>query len=198
MLLLDKIIEMGALNEPPPLTAVLRQCILLANDLKAPLLRTWAEQELKGYSNPKDVPEYRVMNVGALGDFAGIGVRYQGRPIPSSLLKPEHRWAAQTHRLTEPVSSYEALDDSKGTLILYILSTDELPSGVFPMRTTSLTARRLQPRQPRAVRRLRCLAFSEKTRAFRIQLILEHLNLVSKNLAALAELALHSHLQSCL
>jgi hypothetical protein len=27
---------------------------------------------------------------------------------------------------------------------------------------------------------------------------LEHLNLVSKNLAALAEVALHSHLQSCL
>lgn len=64
--LLDNIIDSGTANEPPPLSSLLRQCILLSNQLKAPLLRTWAEQELKGYSNPKDVPEYRIVNVGAL------------------------------------------------------------------------------------------------------------------------------------
>ena len=117
MLLLDQIIEAGTANDPPPLTAILRQCILLANQLKTPLLRTWAEQELKGYPNPKDVPEYRIMNVGALGNFAGVGQKYQARRIPSTLLKPEHRWAATIHRLTEPVSSYESLGDSKGALI---------------------------------------------------------------------------------
>ncbi|MGA2235633.1 MAG: hypothetical protein ABSG23_09175 [Terriglobales bacterium] len=116
---MDNIINMGIANDPPPLTAVLRQCIVLANDLKAPLLRTWAEQELNGYPNPKDVPEYRVIHAEALGNFAGVGVRYQGRPIPTGLLKPEHRWAGQTVRLTEPVSAYEALDDAKGALIYY-------------------------------------------------------------------------------
>ncbi|MGB6247873.1 MAG: hypothetical protein WBF54_02100 [Terriglobales bacterium] len=116
--LLDKIIEMGVTDEPPPLTSVLRQCILLASQLKAPLLRAWAEQELKGYTNPKEVPDYRVMNVGAYGNFAGFGgIRYQARPIPAALLKPEHRWAATIYRLTEPVSAYESLGDSKGALI---------------------------------------------------------------------------------
>jgi hypothetical protein len=115
--LLDKIIETGTADEPPPLTSVLRQCILLANQLKAPVLRTWAEQELKGYVNPKDVPEYRILNVGAHGNFAGVGVRYSARPIPPSMLKPEHQWAATVHRLTEPVSAYESHDDTKGGLI---------------------------------------------------------------------------------
>jgi hypothetical protein len=118
MQLLDQIIEAGTSNVPPPLTTVLRQCIVLANELKTPLLRTWAEQELKGYPNPKEVPDYRVMNVGAYGNFAGIGgIRYQARPIPAGMLKPEHRWAATVYRLTEPVSAYESLGDSKGALI---------------------------------------------------------------------------------
>ena len=33
------------------------------------------------------------------------------------MLKPEHRWAATVHRLTEPVSAYESLGDTKGALI---------------------------------------------------------------------------------
>jgi hypothetical protein len=116
--LLDKIIEMGVADDPPPLTSVLRQCILLSNQLKAPLLRAWAEQELKGYSNPMDVPDYRVFNVGANGNFAGFGgIQYRSRPIPSTALQPEHRWAATIVRLTEPVSAYESLDAPDGVLV---------------------------------------------------------------------------------
>lgn len=132
MLLLDQIIEMGTANDPPPLTAVLRQCILLANQLKTPLLQKWATQELNGYPNPKDVPEYRVIHAEALGNFAGIGTRYQGRPIPTALLKPEHKWAGQTVRLTEPVSSYEALEDAKGALVYY------WPSNMIALYQSSL------------------------------------------------------------
>jgi hypothetical protein len=108
MELLDNIISMGTANDPPPLTAVLRQCIVLANELKAPLLRTWAEQELNGYSDPKAVPDYRIVRVEALGNFVGIaGLQYNARPIPSSILRPEHRWASESLSLTEPVSAYE-------------------------------------------------------------------------------------------
>jgi len=124
MTLLDKIIESGTANEPPPLSSVLRQCILLSDQLKVPLLRTWAEQELTGYPNPKDVPQYRVVNVGAYGDFAAIGQRYQGRPIPASLLEPQHRWAATVLRLTEPVSAYESLDGSSKGVLIYDWPSD--------------------------------------------------------------------------
>ena len=122
--LLDKIIETGTSDEPPPLTSVLRQCILLSSQLKVPVLRTWAEQELTGYNQPKDVPEYRIVNVGAYGNFAGIGVRYQARPIPAGLLKPEHRWAATIRRLTEPVSAYESLDSSPKNAMIYDWPSD--------------------------------------------------------------------------
>ena len=83
-MLLDKIIGMGTDNEPPPLTVVLRQCILLANQLKTPLLKTWAMQELNGYPNPKDVPEYRIINAGALGNFYGFWRQLSGTPDSSS------------------------------------------------------------------------------------------------------------------
>src|SRR5579863_1874572 len=122
--LLDKIIESATANEPPPLTSVLRQCILLSDQLKAPLLRTWAERELTGYSDPKDVPDYRIVNVGAYGNFAGIGVRYQARPIPVGKLKPEHQWAAIVRRLTEPVGAYESLDGSSKNVLIYDWPSD--------------------------------------------------------------------------
>ena len=114
--LLDDIIRSGVADPPPALRVVLRQCILLANELKVPLLRTWAEQELNGYPEPSTVPDYRIMNVPATGIFdRGFGMIMQ-RAIPASQMKPEHRWAAQTVRLSEPVGSYESITDVKGHL----------------------------------------------------------------------------------
>ena len=40
MSLLDQIIESCTASDPPPLTSVLRQCILLSSQLKVPVLRT--------------------------------------------------------------------------------------------------------------------------------------------------------------
>ncbi|MGA7695947.1 MAG: hypothetical protein WCA76_13055 [Candidatus Sulfotelmatobacter sp.] len=115
--LLDKIIEMGVADDPPPLTSVLRQCMLLSNQLKAPLLRAWAEQELKGYANQKDVPEYRIVPADSYGTFQGnFGSGYNGRPIPPGMLEPKHRSIAQFVHLTQPVSAYESLGDSQGGL----------------------------------------------------------------------------------
>lgn len=65
------------------------------------------------------MPEYRIINAGALGNFYGFGVSYPGRPIPPALLKPEHRWAAETVHLAEPVSAYEAVGNSKEHILHY-------------------------------------------------------------------------------
>ena len=118
--LLDKIIEMGVADDPPPLTSVLRQCILLSNQLKAPLLRAWAEQELNGYATPQDVPEYRIVPAESYGTFQGnFGSGYNGRPIPPGMLEPKHRSIAQFVHLTQPVSAYESLGDSQGSLMYH-------------------------------------------------------------------------------
>src|SRR5206468_7924169 len=59
---------------------LLRQCILFANELKNPRLRTWAMQELNGYPTPKDVPEYRIVNSGAIENFDGGWLQISGTP----------------------------------------------------------------------------------------------------------------------
>ena len=114
--LLDDIIRSGVADQPPALKVVLRQCILLANELKVPLLRTWAEQELNGYPDPRTVPEYRTINAPAMGVFdRGFGMIFQ-RAIPASQMEPDHRWAAETVHLAEPVGSYESITDAQGRL----------------------------------------------------------------------------------
>lgn len=111
MNLLDQIIESGTLNTPPPLASVLRQCILLSTQLKVPLLRTWALNELNGYSTASDIPAYRVMKVDALGEFEGSGgKRYSNRPIPPALLEPQHQWSATKIRLFDSIGRLESVD----------------------------------------------------------------------------------------
>lgn len=67
--LLDDIIKSGVADQPPALKVVLRQCILLANELKVPLLRTWAEQELNGYPDPSTVSRLPHHERGCHGSF---------------------------------------------------------------------------------------------------------------------------------
>jgi hypothetical protein len=117
--LLDKIIEL-ATDIQQPLSVLLRQCILLAYELKNERLKEWASHELNGYSDPKEVPKYRVMNAGAIGTFsAGYLFPNVKRPIPSTAMEKEHRFAAETIHLVEPVSAYENHLKSEGHTLGY-------------------------------------------------------------------------------
>jgi hypothetical protein len=118
-MLLDKIIELATDIKQPP-SVLLRQCILLAYELKNESLKTWANEELKGYTDPKKVPEYRIMNAGAKGMFsAGYLFPQITRPIPALSMDEGHRRAAETVRLTEPVSAYEEHAKSEGHTLSY-------------------------------------------------------------------------------
>jgi AbiTii len=123
-MLLDKIIEL-ATDIHQPLSVLLRQCILLGYELKNESLKTWANQELNGYIDPDKVPEYRVMNAGATGVFnAGYAFPNVSRAIPASLMEKGHRWAAETVRLSEPVSAYESHLKSEGHTLSYQWGSD--------------------------------------------------------------------------
>jgi hypothetical protein len=117
--LLDKIIEL-ATDTDKPLSVLLRQCVVLAYELKNDSLKAWANQELNGYTDIDKVPEYRVIYAGATGAFnAGYNFPTIKLPIPAFLLDEKHRWAATEARLTEPISSYESIlqtDRTKGNL----------------------------------------------------------------------------------
>jgi AbiTii len=105
--LLDKIIDL-ATDADKPLSTLLRQCVVLAHELKNDSLKAWANQELKGYSEPERVPEYRIVHAGAMGRFrAGYMFPEITRPLPASILEEKHQRFAQIVYLAEPVSSYE-------------------------------------------------------------------------------------------
>jgi hypothetical protein len=118
MNLLDQIIESGTLNTPPPLTSVLRQCILLSSQLKVPVLRTWAERELNGYETAENLPDYRIIAAGAFGAFDGYR-QYPSRPIPASMLESSHRSRAREVYLLDSVATYEGMEGDGGMLRFY-------------------------------------------------------------------------------
>jgi hypothetical protein len=106
-MLLDDIIE-TAVDSGQRLSVLLRKCLLLAHELKNDRLKSWANQELNGYSSQEDLPSYRVIRVGAHGDFTGYGgAELRNYPIPPAALEVEHQWWAQKALLVQAVSAYE-------------------------------------------------------------------------------------------
>lgn len=119
-MLLDRIIEL-ATDEDRPLSVLLRQCVVLAHEMKNDSLKTWANQELNGYTDVAKLPEYRIVHTGATGTFnAGYAFPTVRRPIPPAAMQEGHRWAATEVRLFEPVSAYEnALKSTTGKMLVY-------------------------------------------------------------------------------
>lgn len=54
-------LEHDVLDDAVPLAALLRTCLILAGRTKAPQLREWATNELRGYPSRDAVPEYRII-----------------------------------------------------------------------------------------------------------------------------------------
>lgn len=109
MQLLARIID-GAITDDVKLVTLLRQCLILANDLDNESLKTWATAELNGYPDYKAMPEYRSTQITAKGLFLGpFGAQIPNQPLAPSVLKEAHQFWATTAHLMEPVSSYERL-----------------------------------------------------------------------------------------
>jgi hypothetical protein len=106
-MLLDDIID-TAVDSSQRLSVLLRKCLLLAHELKDERLKSWANQELNGYSSKDNIPEYRVVYAGAHGNFSGaFGSSLQDWPIPPVALEEKHREFAEKVYLAQAVSAYE-------------------------------------------------------------------------------------------
>jgi AbiTii len=107
--LIDQIIDACTKNDRP-LTEILRQCLVLASELKSPTLHTLAEKELSGYSasDANEIPNYRLISVGAAGDFESDGLHF-ARAIPPASLEPNDRWFATKIKLFDSIGYLEAL-----------------------------------------------------------------------------------------
>jgi len=107
--LIDQIITACTTNDKP-LTEILRQCLVLASELKSPTLHTLAEKELSGYSasDAKEIPNYRFISVSAAGDFESDGQHF-ARAIPPASLEQTDRWFATKIKLFDSIGYLEAL-----------------------------------------------------------------------------------------
>jgi AbiTii-like protein len=105
--LLDDIISL-AVDGKQPLPDILRKCLLLGHQLKNETLKDWANQELNGYPSTKLIPEYRIVQAEARGNFTGrFGSGARNWPIPSVALNKEHRDFGEVVYLTQAVSAYQ-------------------------------------------------------------------------------------------
>ena len=105
-MLLDDIVELATDNKQP-ITTLLRKCIVLAHQLKNERLKTWANEELNGYSSIDKLPEYRTLPAAATGLFIGPGwARFQ-QGIPSAVLEKHHRKFAEIVYVAQPVGTLE-------------------------------------------------------------------------------------------
>jgi len=105
--LLDDIIKL-ATDGKQPLPDILRKCLILGHELKNETLKTWANQELNGYPSAENLPEYRIAQAEARGNFTGpfqSGAR--NWPIPSLALEKIHRDFGEHVYLTQAVSAFQ-------------------------------------------------------------------------------------------
>jgi len=106
-MLLDDIIDLAADNKQS-ITVLLRKCLVLATQLKNERLKSWANQELNGYSSEEGLPDYRVTPAQAKGHFSGpFGSGWNYLPIPPAVLEKEHQQFALRVPLFQAISAYE-------------------------------------------------------------------------------------------
>ena len=112
--LLDDIVTLS-LDESSSIAGVLRRCLVLSYQLNNDSLKVWVESELNGYGSEIPLPHYRKVGAPAKGLFLGpLQSSISDQPIPSAILKEEHRHFAESVKLTEPIAAYEELRKKDG------------------------------------------------------------------------------------
>ena len=109
-------IQDSAINSEIEISTVLRKCKVLSARLGNLKFKRWVEQELNGYNDIDDLPNYRALTVQSKGHFSGpFGSGIKNGDIPLTCLPKELRESLSKSYCTQPISAYEALiKSSKG------------------------------------------------------------------------------------
>lgn len=97
-------------NDEISLEKALCRIIILAKDLNDTKLEQWAKNEINGYNNPEEIPEYRRVNYCYIGSYIGGGIKYNNAPLPMEFLKrlsPMEQKNLQTYKMKESLSFLE-------------------------------------------------------------------------------------------
>lgn len=93
------------------LADVLRMCKILAVRLDHPAFKEWISQELNGYKNLEQLPDYRILKkLGSRGDFFGsFNSKLINAPIPPTSLPKEFREEFSIKYMCQSISALESI-----------------------------------------------------------------------------------------
>ena len=110
-------IEEEAVDSKSDVASLLRKCQVLASRLHNDSLKGWIRNELNGYPNPLEIPEYRVFPCQSVGSFYGMGRTMKNAPIPPMCVPEEIRDCLFTLRFYQGVGTLqELLTNDNGTV----------------------------------------------------------------------------------
>lgn len=103
-------IQNAAISSDVELTTLLRKCKVLAARLGNDEFKLWVDNELGGYKNTRDLPDYRIIHVNSKGHFSGpfnSGIR--NADIPLLCIPEKFRDNLSQTNMHVPIASLEAL-----------------------------------------------------------------------------------------
>lgn len=112
-------IQDAAIDSSVDLPTLLRKCKVLAARLGNDDFKRWIDNELSGYDNKDDLPEYRVLSVNSKGHFSGaFGSGLRNADIPLLCLPEDFRESLGHSYLTQPIAAMASLVEksTSGTL----------------------------------------------------------------------------------
>lgn len=91
---------------------------VLASRLQNEALLNWVSNELKGYDNTSQLPEYRKYQANITGTYINGSMQYNDQPVPTMGLKKEFEIVLRSMDFTQSISSLETLkgENKSGTL----------------------------------------------------------------------------------
>lgn len=113
-------IQNAAVDQNTDVATLLRKCKILAVRLGNEEFKKWVDNELNGYDNADELPEYRIFETESYGTFVGpFGSSMQNVLVPPICLPEELREKATKSYLMQPISWYSSLltQDSKNNAI---------------------------------------------------------------------------------
>ena len=102
-------IQDAAINSEIDISTVLRKCKVLAVRLGNENFKNWVDQELNGYNNIDNLPDYRILSVDSKGYFSGASRIVKNADIPPLCIPEQLRETFSNAYCAEPISAYESL-----------------------------------------------------------------------------------------
>ncbi len=118
-MLLDEIITVLG-NEQASLTDALLKTKILLHQIGKKELIEWVNNELNGYPDEAEIPQYRVLRSIVLANFANLRFRAEAHPIPLGHLDAEKRKWLESTCMRDPLTVLQQMCASNEGMMRHI------------------------------------------------------------------------------